>query len=359
MNRLTGLIIKYKLYHIPFWLGYHLIWLTINIGSLSKAHQYLFFSLASVKFYSYVVFQIIAVYFNLYYLIPKLLNTGRYKTYLVSVLLVTFLCTACISGGYYLAAFLSSKSFEDSYGIQPSQFWTVFCVWVLPSTLGAMTLAMSIKLGKNWLEAEKRRHRLETEKLETELKYLKAQINPHFLFNTINSIFALIPRNPVLASESLATFSSMLRYQLYECNDTMIDFDKELEFISNFIDLEKLRLDANSTQMHFEIQNEARSGQMIAPFILIPFIENAFKHVSKGKGNANFIQLDLIADTEGLTLNIVNSVKKVPVLSDTTVHSGIGLTNVKRRLNLMYPENHALDIEELEESFTVKLKMIW
>lgn len=359
MNRITGFIIKYKLYHIPFWLGYHLIWLTVNIGSLSEVHHYLFFSFASVKFYSYVVFQIIAVYFNLYYLVPKLLNTGRYKTYMISVLMVTFLCTACISGGYYLATFLSGKSFADSYGIPPSQFWTVFCAWVLPSTLGAMTLGMSIKLGKNWLEAEKRRHYLETEKLETELKYLKAQINPHFLFNTINSIFALIPRNPILASESLATFSNMLRYQLYECNDTMIDFDKELEFISNFIDLEKLRLDANSTQMHFEIQNETRSGQVIAPFILIPFIENAFKHVSKGKGNTNFIQMDLTADTKGLNMKVVNSMKKVASLSDTTSHSGIGLKNVKRRLNLMYPEKHSLHIEELEERFTVKLKMIW
>ena len=360
INSFKHFILKYKLYHIPFWLCYHLVWLTINIGSLSEVYDYFRYSDSSPKFYFYVIFQLIGVYFNLYYLIPKLLYVGRYFSYVLAVLCTILVCNAFITSGYFFATLTSGKTLFELFGVYPHQVSKIYFVWALPSTVASMTLAMSIKLGKNWLQTEKKRLRLEKEHLETELKYLKSQINPHFLFNTINSIFALIHKNPNLASESLANFSDMLRYQLYECNDEKIGLDKELNFIENFIDLEKLRLDQGHTEMQFDIQNHTTHKKNIAPFILIPFIENAFKHVSKGKGQQNFIQIGLEANDKLLQLNITNS-KGLNGQSTKEVSesSGIGLKNVRRRLNLLYPESHCLHIEDQSDRFSVILNLEW
>ncbi|MFC4218714.1 sensor histidine kinase [Flagellimonas marina] len=359
-DRFKHFILKYKLYHIPFWLGYHLVWLTINIGGLSEVYEYLRFSDSSPKFYFYVIFQLIGVYFNLYFLIPKLLYVGRYFSYVLAVLGTILVCNAFITSGYFFSTLTSGKTMFELFGVYPNEVSKIYFVWALPSTVASMTLAMSIKLGKNWLQAEKRRHRLEKENLETELKYLKSQINPHFLFNTINSIFALIHKNPDLASASLANFSDMLRYQLYECNDEEIGLDKELNFLENFINLEKLRLNQNHTEMQFDIEDHTTVKKTIAPFILIPFLENAFKHVSKGKGQQNFIQMQLEADDASLQLYIKNSKGLNGQASkDLSESSGIGLKNVSRRLNLLYPESHSLQIEDQSDRFSVLLKLEW
>lgn len=359
LSRLKKFIVQSKLYHIPFWLCYHLVWLTINVGSISEVTDYLLHSDTTLKFYFYVVFQIIGVYFNLYYLIPKLLYVGKYFSYVLSVLGTILICNAFITSGYFLTAYLSGKSLFELFGVYPNQFATIYFVWALPSTVACMTLGMSIKLGKNWLEAEKRKLSLEKQNLETELKYLKSQINPHFLFNTINSIFALIHKNPDLASESLANFSDMLRFQLYECNDEKIDLEKELHFIENFIDLEKLRLDSDSTEMQFDILNHSKGEKKIAPFILIPFIENAFKHISKGKGRRHFIHMSLQVNDKILKLYIENSKGPDEIYVDTKIPKGIGLKNVARRLDLLYPESHSLVIENQKDRFSIKLELEW
>ncbi|WP_205780293.1 sensor histidine kinase [Flagellimonas oceanensis] len=358
--RFKDFILKYKLYHIPFWLCYHLVWLTINIGGLSEVYDYLRFSDTSPKFYFYVVFQLIAVYFNLYYLIPKLLHVGRYFVYILAVLGTILICNAFITSGYFFATLTSGRTLFELFGVYPHQVSQIYFVWALPSTVASMTLAMSIKLGKNWLQTEKRRLRLEKENLETELKYLKSQINPHFLFNTINSIFALIHKNPDLASESLVNFSDLLRYQIYECNDEKTALDKELDFIENFIDLEKLRLDQGHTEMQFDIQDHTTCKQSIAPFILIPFIENAFKHVSKGKERHNFIRMTLETTNRSLQLHIENSKSWDDQASkEQPKSSGLGLKNVGRRLNLLYPGSHSLRIMDESDRFSVILKLEW
>lgn len=359
-STLKSFILRYKLYHIPFWLVYHLVWLTINIGGLSKVADYLYFSDSSVKFYFYLVFQTLGVYFNLYYLIPKFLYVGKYFTYTFLVMATTLCCTAFITMGYYVAAYLSDLTFLEMFGVGFDQYPKVFLIWALPSSTAVMTLGMSVKLAKNWLEAEKRKNKLEKENLETELRYLKSQINPHFLFNTINSIFALIPKNPDLASESLADFSDMLRFQLYECNDATIALEKELKFLKNFIDLEKLRIDEEHTELQFTISGDSTQGNTIAPFILIPFIENAFKFVSKGKKQKNFIRMLVETSPKGIKLKIENSVNRVNgFVKESTSSSGIGLKNVQRRLNLIYKDKHHLKLESLENKFSVILTIAW
>lgn len=346
---------KYKLYHIPFWITYHLFWMVINMnGNIDDIFHYLFGGKIPVKFIGYIVFEAAGVYFNLYYLIPKFLYVGKYKTYIFGVLLTVLICTGLITAGYFLNAYYSNLTFEQLFGKKPEQWLDIYAKAALPSTLAAMTLAMSLKLGKNWLNSEKKRLVLEKENVETELKYLKSQINPHFLFNTINSIFVLIHKNPDLASESLASFSEMLRYQLYECNDQEISLSKDLHFLENFIDLETLRLNENQTELVFEINHESAKNYNIAAFMLLPFVENAFKHVSKGKTQKNFIKLYLVVnDQKTLEMSIENS-KNIEMISE---NSGIGLKNVQRRLNLIYPEKHSLKIESTESTFKILLKI--
>jgi two-component system, LytTR family, sensor kinase len=187
---------RYRLYHLPFWFAYHTMWWILTIGSISEVATSIFHSWYFIKFAFYVVFQALGVYFNLYFLIPKFLEKGRYIQY-VCLVVLTIACTAgLIVPGYYLTAWLSGKPFAEMFGIDPRRYWHLFQINTLPSSAASMTLAMSVKLTKNWLQTRQRERLLEKEKLETELKFLKSQFNPHFLFNTINSIFVLIHKNP-------------------------------------------------------------------------------------------------------------------------------------------------------------------
>ncbi len=323
-------------------------------GNFEEMFHYLFGGVIPVKFIGYILFQAVAVYFNLYFLIPKYLHSGKYKTYIFWLIITILVCTALITSGYYSAPYFTSLSFQELYGKSPNQFLNIFSTAALPSTIGSMTLAMSLKLGKNWLNAEKKRLVLEKENVETELKYLKSQINPHFLFNTINSIFVLIDKNPDQARESLASFSEMLRYQLYECNEAEILLKKDLHFLENFIALETLRLNENQTELVFEINQDTAKDLKISAFMLLPFVENAFKHVSKGKTQQNFIKMYLeVNDANKLEMTIENS-KNMGMNSE---NAGIGLKNVQRRLNLIYPERHHLKIESEERNYKITLNI--
>ncbi len=288
---------------------------------------------------------------------PAFLEKGKYFRYVFLLLLTIILAAVFIASGYYVSAGLSDKSFEDLYRKDPRDYLYFFQVNTLPSTAASMTLAMSVKLARNWIQTMRREQLLEKEKLETELKFLRSQFNPHFLFNSINSIFVLIHKNPDMASDSLAKFSDLLRYQLYECNEQQIPLHKELAYLVNFIELEKLRQEQFiATNIHIE---EWPSGQLvIAPFILMPFFENAFKHVSQQKQEANWINVNLHFKQQELQLDISNSiVAKKHSSVELINYGGIGLKNVQRRLNLLYPGKHSLIIEKKEETYRVILRL--
>lgn len=350
-------LFRYKLYHLPFWFIYHYMWWTISIGSASAAAHNIISSPYAIKYCFYVVFQAIGVYFNLYFLIPRFLEKGHYVRYMI-YLLATVICTAIlIVPGYYVSAWLVGKTTEDLYGIDPGNYTFFFKTNTLSSTLASTTLAMSIKLTKSWIQTKRREQELEKEKSDTELKFLKSQFNPHFLFNTINSIFVLIHKNPAMASESLAKFSDLLRYQLYECNERHIPLKRELAYIENFIELAKLRQDHTNTEVRVKLQHDQYLDLVIAPFILMPFIENAFKHVSKLKDHTNWITIDVSHDQHQLYVAVSNSVAKDQTSSREAVqYGGIGLKSVQRRLDLIYPGQYDLDIR-CEDQFRVTLRL--
>jgi sensor histidine kinase YesM len=351
-----GWFIRYKLYHLPFWFVYHVTWWTLTIGSLSAVFNNIFFSPYVVKFLFSLILQAAGVYFNLYFLIPKYLERGRYVPYM-ALLLLTILCTAAlIVTGYYATAQWSGKTFQELFKMSRDNYMHIFKVNSLPSTVASMTLAMSVKLAKNWIQAKQKEQRLEKEKLETELKFLRSQFNPHFLFNTINSIFVLIHKNPDMASEALAKFSELLRYQLYECNEHEIPLRQELGYLKNFVELEKLRQD--SANLDVTIQVAHAPDLIIAPFILIPFVENAFKHVSHGKDRKNWIKATVSFSQHHLHFAIANSVTPQAGASrDLLPYRGIGLKNVQRRLDLIYPGEHELEIEHDTNQFRATLRL--
>ena len=304
----------------------------------------------------YIVFQAVAVYFNLYYLIPTYLEKSRFAQYFIYLFIVIISAAACIAFGYQISAYISGKTIAQLYGLtNGNKFSYPFLVNALPSTVASTTLAMSIKLAKNWLQTQRKQQLLEKEKLETELKFLKNQFNPHYLFNTINSIFFLIHKSPDRASASLAKFSELLRYQLYECNDLQIPLNKEIGYLENFIELEKLRQNSNMN-ITVDLIQTCTSDTVIAPFILMTFVENAFKHVSKHTDKPNWIKIQLGLSDHELKLSVTNS-RAAPEHAALPYYGGIGLENVQRRLDLIYPGKHHLNIENKGDIFEIKLRL--
>jgi two-component system LytT family sensor kinase len=349
-------LFRYKLYHIPLWFVYHYLWWVVAMGNPYKAASSLVFFPMTIKFSFYVIFQALAVYFNLYYLIPKYLAKSRFSAYLAYLLLTISATTLLIVGGYYVSSYASGMSMREIYGGgTDAECFFRFLNNALPSTVASMTLAMSIKLTKTWIQTEHRQRLLENEKLETELKFLKNQFNPHFLFNTINSIFFLIHKNPDLASDALAKFSELLRYQLYECNEGQIPLSNEIVYMQNFVELEKLRQSSNIS-VDFEMHHPPAEMLGIAPFVLMVFVENAFKHVSRHTREENSIAIRVGLEGRRLDFRVSNTTS-VFEARDVVHYGGIGLKNVQRRLDLIYPDQYVLDIQRDEGYFEVNLRL--
>ncbi len=347
---------KYKLHHLAFWAVYHFSWWVLFEGSVGNTIDNITNPPFTVKYLFYVVIQALGVYFCLYYLVPRFLVKRKYGQFIGLMMLSIVVMSIAIASGYLLSSFIFDTPLEELFNVENPSLWLFIKSNSLPSSIGAMTMGMSIKLAKNYLQSQQRQQELEKEKLATELKFLRSQFNPHFLFNTINSIFVLINRDSVQASDSLAKFSSLLRYQLYECNEKEIPLNRELAYLESFIELEKLRLD-----QRFEIRVSLPTNQAgnlnIAPFLLMPFVENAFKHVSKKADHINWIKIDVSLNGEELLYQVSNSVTDEARANEVVDYGGLGLQNVERRLNLLYPGRHELMVEKGSTAYAVKLKL--
>ena len=205
-----------------------------------------------------------------------------------------------------------------------------------------------------YIDAKAKKEALIQQQLKTELKYLKAQINPHFLFNALNNIYHQMDENTEDAKKSLEVFSNMLRYQLYECNQEQVDLEKELTYLQDYIDIQRIRFDESlDFQMEMEPKEIKEKAFKIAPFLLLPLIENAFKYVG---GTKKWIQVNGGIKSGELSIGIANSFQKIKQTINQK-NSGIGLENLKRRLELLYPNRYQLDIQESDHSFAVDLKI--
>ena len=197
---------------------------------------------------------------------------------------------------------------------------------------------------------------VKSKQLQTELNLLKAQINPHFLFNTLNNLFGLARKQDTRTADGIYQLSHIMRYIIYDSNVHMIELAKEIFQIRQIIELEKLRF-ANEDKISIEFQiNGELEEILIPPMILIPLVENAFKHGINIQKNS-FININLNIDRKNLQFSVKNSIHKNTNYNVQKSETGLGLTNVKRRLEIIYPDNHNLTVWEEKNSFEIVLNL--
>lgn len=210
-----------------------------------------------------------------------------------------------------------------------------------------LLLSLTIKINGRWRKTEK-------EKLNAELSYLKAQINPHFLFNTLNSIYSLSIIKSDKTPEAVVKLSGMMRYVLSEAHQERVPLDKEITYITHYIELQQIRL-GNTVQLEYTVQGDM-IGKEIAPLILISFVENAFKHGVNAEENSA-ISIQLKAEVDHFYMEVKNN--KVKSVISIEEESGLGIENTKNRLNLLYPNKHELSIQDDGKQFSVILKIFF
>lgn len=295
-------------------------------------------------------------FFNIYYLIPKILQKRRYKWYAlaftVNILFAVSIKQALISyfGVELFGTFpsLPSKIFIEDHNN--------YIAAAFPMIL-LMGMATGLEMIFDWERQKRDIEKAEKEKIATELMFLKSQINPHFLFNTLNSIYSLSVNQSKMSSESILILSHLMRYMLYEAKVERIELRREVEYLENYIALQKLRI---STKKNVDIQLNITGTideQKIAPMLLISFIENSFKHGISYKHHS-YICIDLKIERDTVTLDVVNSVHHNEANNvEADEFSGIGIANVNRRLNLLYPSSHELNTISESDKYRVHLEL--
>jgi len=286
------------------------------------------------------------VYFNSRILMRKLLNKGKNFSYAISLILLI------ITSAFLL--YLSLLGYFNFFDLTKGQ--TFKFPNIAASTLGAVCtttlLLMIVEIIRNSRRTQKLNQKLEKEKLETEIKFLRSQLNPHFLFNALNNIYFLIQKDQSKAADALAQFSEMLRYQLYDCNVEKIPLAQEVEYLKNYIKIASLS--HKEVELKVNITEEI-NGQVITPLLLIPFVENAFKYVSAESKQQKSIEISLDVDKENLVYRVYNSYAHEDITEKQ--RGGIGLDNIQRRLNLLYPSEHRLLHQPAEGSYLAELNL--
>jgi sensor histidine kinase YesM len=211
--------------------------------------------------------------------------------------------------------------------------------------------AVLIRLAIGWYESQKLKSELIQQNQASELALLRSQVNPHFLFNTLNNIYSLVYQKSEDAPAALMKLSSIMRYMLYDANTDKVLLEKEIEYLQSFIELQKLRLRKQDC-IELKITGPV-NGRTIAPMLLIPFVENAFKHGSKLASGPN-IRIDLNIEPQRITFEVINPMKK-NTISAKDATGGIGLNNIRRRLDLLYPGKYVLEIKDEENVYYVRL----
>ena len=211
-------------------------------------------------------------------------------------------------------------------------------------------IAASIKLMKHWYVKEQRNLQLQKENAEAKLQLLKAQVHPHFLFNTLNNIYAHTQNTAPVASQLVMGLSDMLRFMLYECNQPLVPLSKELKMVQDYITLEQIRYD-DHLDVHIDLPAETNNFG-IAPLLLLPLVENCFKHGTSHMLEQPWLNLQVTLEQNKLYVKLMNG--KTNEIRNNH-HDGIGISNVRKRLTLLYPGKHELTITDEEDVFIVNL----
>lgn len=335
--------------HLLFWLGYLVFFTTIHASY--EEDDYTLGFIAAVNSLPVRMF---ATYFTLYWLIPRFLYNQQYE-----VFTVLFIVSAIGFGyldrwvvhQYFVPVYMPDYDYEQ-YPLShlgKAMSFTIRCYAVVLA-------AAAIKLIKRNYQNETLAESLAKEKLDAELKLLKAQIHPHFLFNTLNNLYALTLQNSPKSSEVVLKLSNLLDYMLYECNVPRVPLTKEIKQIQNYIGLEQLRYDDRLEVAFTSTGNLA--NKQIPPLLILPFVENAFKHGVSMESEHAFITIDISVRGDVMSLKVENSKNEDEQSARQASYTkGIGLKNVRRRLDLLYNDNYDLQIFDEDDSFLVVLRL--
>ncbi len=278
-----------------------------------------------------------AVYVHYHFILNFFLQ-GKYIDYLFLLVVVVFLITGA---SFYLYLFLS--------GPYPNMVLETvalggFMFFILP-------ISGAYRFIDLWIDAIEKQARTENQKLESEIRFLRSQINPHFFFNTLNNIYSLIQKRDPEAGNVVTLLSELMRYMIYDCGQSRVKLVKEVSFLEKFIKLQSLRIPHASDRIDFYVEG-VNNEHEIAPLILISFLENSFKHGDIGSDSRGYISVSLIVEEGNMTFQLANSHK-----NGRAVDHGIGLTNSRKQLEITYPEKHSMEVKIDELLFELNLHL--
>jgi two-component system LytT family sensor kinase len=327
---------KANVHHVLVWTVYYVFFFVMYKDQYTNYWQLL--GVISIYFF----FNACTFYFIGYYLMPRYLHTRQYIKFAFSFIATILFFALGLSVCLYFMLRNYSPQFENKL------FVYLIALVTVGTTVGGLS---AVKLVVDKIKGDRKAQDVERQRIESELQYLKAQVNPHFLFNAINSVYFLIKKDADAAAATLIKLSDLLRFQLYDCSVEKIAIEKEVEYLNNFVALEKIRK-GDKIKVDLIASSELQ-GFQVAPFMLIPFLENAFKYVSGFSASENKIIIKLWRDENRFHAHFFNT-------TDNLVRAevgGIGHKNVKRRLELIYPNNHQLEILEKPGTYKVMLSL--
>ncbi|MBN3034614.1 MAG: histidine kinase [Bacteroidales bacterium] len=331
--------------HILFWVAYYAFFL---VQSIYLRRNPLLGPIALQLFLTMFV-DIGATYLTVYVLLPRFLMKRRYLLFFIS-----WLCSAPIFIlmqrmilFYITYPMLYPGEVSSLKFFVFNPFYSFFNIYAVVGFFAAF------KMLKYWYEDQRIRSELENQNKTSELALLRTQINPHFLFNTLNNIDSLIPRDPEKASDAVIRLSEIMRYMLYEANTEKVLLEREIEYLQSYIALQQLRLKSKDF-VSLSVEGDYQ-GIRIAPMLLIPFVENAFKHGSRNISTPG-ITVRLYVNHVYVNFEVTNFISEQSRLAGD-ITPGIGLSNVRRRLELIYPGRHDLMISHDNGIFHVRLKL--
>lgn len=322
--------------HLIFWVLLFLIYSLGFGGEQRFFNNYLINTLTKFPFY------VIAAYTFNYWQVPKFLVKKR---------LIAF--------GLYLI--VTSYAIVIAFKfVQYQQFGTEMHLESIPSYLSKTLMfympalmMYTYQVQQSQQKAKDNALLLQQDKLDTELKYLKAQLNPHFLFNTLNNLYSYVVNQSPKAADMVLQLSEILDYVLYKSQADSVSLSEEIKSIENYIALEKIRY---GDRLTVTVEKpDYLIDQSIAPLVLLSIVENAFKHGASGSVDKPQIKISIKQETAILNFNVWNTKRTIEGSMNDTYKDGIGLSNIRRQLNLIYPENHQLRIEEDTEQFNLNL----
>ncbi|MGK0236180.1 MAG: sensor histidine kinase YesM [Psychroserpens sp.] len=334
--------------HFLFWIG--IVLLTIPQNVLESEHPYI-----NTFVYKMCVLipHILASYFVAYFVIPKYLSKKKHAISLFLLIVGTyfFAVLARIFIIHIGENLVRKRPFEQETILEIVTQLRLLLLHYVPAIYSTVITFLAVKFFMNFKEIKEKELASKTEKVASELKALKAQLNPHFLFNTLNNIYVLSLDNSPKTPKSIEKLSKILDHVLYRCNTKYVSLSSEIELLENYIELEKLRYD---DRLQINFNNHIEQDGEIAPLILLSLVENAFKHGAGEDSGSPKITIDLYNTNAQFKFVISNT---VATKNDRIERTPIGLKNIKKQLDLIYPNKFELQIDNSPKEFMVTIKI--